>query len=64
MEQASKEETKTYNITYYDDYAVVTVVAEGKDEDEAIDAGVVLIREYYGWDISRFRVSEIEEWNS
>jgi hypothetical protein len=56
-----EEENKTYTITYHHDYAVVTVVAEGKDEDEAIFDGVNMIKSYYGWDISRFKIGEIEE---
>jgi len=63
MEEETNEEVKTYTISYHHDYAVVVVVAEGKNEDEAIDVGVVMIREYYGWDISRFRIGEIEPWN-
>ena len=63
MEENGEQETKTYTIPFHGAYATVIVVADGKDEDEAIDVAVVQIREYYGWDISSFKVGDIDSWD-
>ena len=62
---AKKLLTKTarlWNVQFLDDYALITATSvPGLDEDDAIQTGIVSLRDYYGIDVSGWLVNSVEE---
>lgn len=62
---AKKQLTKTatlWNVQFLDDYALITATSvPGLDEDDAIQTGIVSLRDYYGIDVSGWLVNSVEE---
>lgn len=53
---------KLWNVQFLDDYALITATSvPGLDEDDAIQTGIVSLRDYYGIDVSGWLVNSVEE---
>ena len=53
---------KLWNVQFLDDYALITATSvPGLNEDDAIQTGIVSLRDYYGIDVSGWLVNSVEE---
>lgn len=51
-----------WNVQFLEDYALITATSvPGLNEDDAIQAGIISLRDYYGIDVSNWLVNEVEE---
>lgn len=54
---------RRWTVQFVGDYFTLQTNVEAEDEDQAIDDGVTLMRDHYGWDFSNFNAEADPEYD-